>query len=106
MGEEKVVAKPPFFEQAVSQSPDPRTRVNDDDLIIPGTDFHAGGVSPVPQVFQSANRGRTSRAPAPNDHFLFRRSRCGKAATEENALNALINALKCLKCLKFAKKIF
>jgi hypothetical protein len=71
MGEEKMIAKSTFLEEAISQSPDPRTRVNDDDLIFPGADFHAGGVSPVPQVFRPANRDRPSRAPAPNDHFLL-----------------------------------
>jgi hypothetical protein len=83
MGEEKVVAKSPFFEQAISQSPDPRTRVNDDDLIFPGADFHAGGIPPVLEVFRSANRDRASRAPAPDDHFLLHLSRCGMAATKK-----------------------
>jgi hypothetical protein len=56
MGENHVVMVPSFFEQLVSQFPDPRPRVNDDDLILMGSDFYARRISPVLDIFLSANR--------------------------------------------------
>jgi hypothetical protein len=47
---------PSFFEQLVSQFPDPRPRVNDDDLILMGSDLYARRISPVLDIFLSANR--------------------------------------------------
>jgi hypothetical protein len=56
MGEDHVVTVPSFFEQMIAQSPDPRPRVNDNDLILMGSDFYTGRISPVLNIFLSANR--------------------------------------------------
>jgi hypothetical protein len=39
MGKNHVVTVPSFFEQLVPQFPDPRPGVNDDDLILMGSDL-------------------------------------------------------------------
>ena len=53
VGENQVVVIPFFFDQAVSETPDSRTRIHNNDFIIPGADLDTGGVSPVFNVFRS-----------------------------------------------------
>jgi hypothetical protein len=47
MGEDHVIGVTTFFHQAAAQSPYPRTRIHDDDVIVLGPDLQAGRITPV-----------------------------------------------------------
>jgi hypothetical protein len=53
MGKEHGKLLPAFGEKPVSQPPDAGPGIDNNDFIISGSDFNAGGVSAVTQVFFS-----------------------------------------------------
>ena len=54
--------------ESISQPPDPRSGIDDDDPVILGADFDAGGIAAIPQIVFTRNRNGTSCAPAPDQH--------------------------------------
>jgi hypothetical protein len=50
MGEYQRKVVTVFGDEAVSQPPDARTGVDDDDAVIPGADLDTGGVPTVAQI--------------------------------------------------------
>jgi hypothetical protein len=55
-------------QKAVSQPADSRPGVHDDDGIVRGADFQAGGVSSVFEVFGTGDGNGAPGAPAANQH--------------------------------------
>ncbi len=70
MGEDHRVVVAVLGKEPVSQPPDPRSGIDDDDLVILGADFDAGGVAAVPQIVLTRNRNGASRAPAADQHDI------------------------------------
>ena len=68
MGEDHRIVVAFLGDKAVSQPPDARTGVDDDDVVIPGADFDAGGVAAVAQILLARNRNGSPRPPAADQH--------------------------------------
>jgi hypothetical protein len=68
VGKKQGIVVAPFPEQGVSQTPDARSRVDDDDFIVLGPHLDAGRVSPVFEVLCTGYRYGPPCAPATDDH--------------------------------------
>lgn len=53
VGQEEVILKTILIDQIFSESPYAGSGINDDDVITLGSDFQAGGVAAVFEIFRS-----------------------------------------------------
>jgi len=68
MGEDEVVIVDALGQERLSQPPDPRAGIDDDDAAVPRADLDTGGVAAVPDVLLAADGDGSPSPPDFDDH--------------------------------------